>query len=434
MRNSLAAIALCATFISAADRLTLDQALSLALDSNRTYRISVLEARTAADAVSWGEAGFLPKVDAAASYTKSKSDTRQVRVGAAPEEKTGAESTSKLAGVTGTWTVFEGLSSLAAYKRLSATADIYGARSEQARQALAAAVILGYGVVVRERTVLAALDSTVSLSKERVRITQGKYGFGGVSKLELLQAQLDLNADLSARLRQSLALADAKRILNRLLARSDSTAFEAEDSIPLEAAPDVDGLRKKAAGSSPAVKQAALGMTLADAAYREYVGKLLPAVGLTLGYNYSLSESQAGFLRENEAQGLSYGVNVKMNLFDGFSLRDDWRAARRSQDRAGLALEEAKSGLASDLNEAEMAWRASLEMLGLESANVGLARENMAIAMERLRLGTIASLELRAAQEKFVAAETRLVSARLESKRAETELLRLAGALVPRSR
>ena len=48
MRNSLALLSLCAVAASGADRLTLEQALSLALDSNRTYRISVLEARTAA--------------------------------------------------------------------------------------------------------------------------------------------------------------------------------------------------------------------------------------------------------------------------------------------------------------------------------------------------------------------------------------------------
>ena len=415
--------------IPRAEVLTLDHALSIALDSNRTYRISVLEARSAADAVSWGEAGALPKVDATASYVKSVNDTRQVRVNAAPEVKNGAESTAKLAGLTGNWTVFEGLSSVAAHKRLSATGSIYDERRKAVRQGLAAQVIQVYGDVVRQRAILAAMDSTVALSQERVKITKGKYGFGGVSKLELLQAQLDLNADLSARLRQSLALADAKRGLNRLLARDEASAFESEDSIPLAPAPDMAALRNHAMEASPAIRQAELGRALASAAYREYVGKLFPAVGLSLGYNYSLSESQAGLVRENEAAGLSYGVNVRMNLFDGFSVRDDWLRARRSMAQADLGYDDAKAGMEGALAEADQSYRASLEVLALETANVGLARENMAIAMERLRLGTIASLELRAAQEKFVGAETRLVSARFESKRAETELLRLAGRL-----
>jgi outer membrane protein TolC len=426
--------ALLPTAAFAAPVLTLDQALSIALDSNRTYRAAVLDAQSAREAVSWGQAGALPKVDATASYTKSVNDTRQVRVGAAPEEKSGAESTTKLAGVAGTWTVFEGLSSLAAHKRLEATASLTDARREETRESIASQVILAYGDVVRQARVLAALDTALSLSQERVKITQGKYGFGGTSKLELLQAQLDLNADRSARLSQALALDASKRVLNRLLARDDTLSFVTEDSIPLAAAPDLEALRAQAVKNSPALRQAALGRALSDAAFREYVGKLMPAVGLTLGYNYNLAESQAGFLRSNESEGLSYGVNVKMNLFDGFTLNDDWHAARRSQAKADLQYRDARAALEAAFSGAAQAYRASLEVLNLESANVAVARENMAIATAQLRLGTIASLELRAAQEKYVAAETRLVAARFDSKRAETELLRLSGALAPASR
>jgi outer membrane protein len=413
----------------ATEKLSLADALRISLDSNRSYRASVLDARSAADAVSWGEAGLLPKVDASASYAKSINDTRQERIGTAAEVKSGAASTSKLAGVTGTWTVFDGFASLAAYKRLSATAAIADERREAARQDLAANVTLFYVDVVRQRTVLAALDSAVALSRERVKITQGKYGFGSVSKLELLQAQLDLNADLSARLKQALALDNARRNLNRMLARDDSAAFDVEDSISLSAPPPFGGLRSAALDGSPAVRQAALTQKLASAGYREYVGRLFPSVGLSLGYNYALTESEAGFIKSNEAYGPTYGINVKMNLFDGFTLGDDYRNAKRAMAKAGLQYDEAKSQVDASLSEAHAAYLASLEVLALETSNLSLARENVGIAMERLRLGTIASLELRAAQEKFVSAETRLVAARFESKRAETELLRLAGRL-----
>ena len=415
--------------LQAAEKLSLEQALGTALDSNRTYRASVLDARSAAESVSWGEAGILPKVDATASYTRSINDTRQERVGTAPEVKSGAASTSKAAGVMGTWTVFDGFASLAAYQRLSSTAALADERREQARQDLAAGVILFYVDVVRQRTVLAALDSAVALSRERVKITQGKYGFGSVSKLELLQSQLDLNEDLSARLKQALALDNAKRNLNRLLARDDAAPFEVEDSIALSAPPPFDGLRSAALEGAPSVRQAELTRKLASAGYREYVGRLFPQVGLSLGYNYGLTESEAGFIKSNEAYGPTYGINLKLNLFDGFTLGSDYRSAKRAVAKAGLQYDEAKAEVDASLAEADAAYRASLEVLALETSNLALARENVGIAMERLRLGTIASLELREAQEKFVSAETRLISARFESKRAETELLRLAGRL-----
>jgi outer membrane protein len=415
--------------VSAQPKLTLEQALALSLDSNRTYRVSVLEARSAREAVSWGRAGALPQVDASASYTETLNDTRQERINTPAESRNGAKSSNSSAGVTGTWTVFEGLSSLAAHDRLKSTADLANERREQTRQDIAAQVTLAYVGVVRERTVLAALDSSVALSRERVKLTQGKYGFGGASKLELLQSQLDLNEDLSGRLRQALVLGNAKRNLNLLLAREDTTSFDVEDSIALAEPPPFEGLRNAAIDGSPAIRQARLSQAVASAGLREYVGRLFPAVGLTLGYNYGLTESEVGLVRSNEALGLSYGVNVRMNLFDGFVLPADYRSARRSVARSRLLLDEVRDEVDASLSEAHASYRASLEILGLETSNLALARENMGIAMERLRLGTIAPLELREAQENFLSAETRLVSARFESKRAETELLRLAGRL-----
>jgi len=411
--------------------LSLDAALQEALVRNRVYRVSDIDARVAESQVSWGHAGALPKADVTASQVRSVNDTRQERVGSAAEVKTGAEATATAAGINGAWTVFEGLSSLAAHDRLASTAALAGERRTQVRQDVAAQVIVAYVDVVRQRTVLAAIDSAVALSRERVKITEGKYGFGSVSKLELLQAKLDLNEDLSNRLRQAATLAKTRLNLSRVLARDDSAAFEVEDSIPLAPTPAEEGLRKAALEQSPALRQAAQGRNLASAGFREYRGHLFPQLGLTLGYNYNLAESQSGFIASNEALGLSYGVNVKWNVFDGFVVPADYRAARAAERRADLVYEDARAQLETALAQAEEDHRASLEVLALEEANLGVARENVGIAMERMRLGTIASLELRASQEKFVDAETRLVTARFETKRAEVEMLRLAGRLVP---
>ncbi|MEO7424283.1 MAG: TolC family protein [Fibrobacteria bacterium] len=417
---------------SAAEVLTLDQALSLSLDSNRSYRISVLEAHAAEDAVSWGEAGLLPRLDATASYSKSVNDTRLTRPGNPEQSVNGAESSSKLAGINGTWTIFDGLAALAAHDRLASMAALAGERRELMRQNLASLVTLAYVDVVRQRTLLAALDSAVALSQERVKITKGKYGFGGVSKLEMLQAQLDLNQDLSARLKQAVTVATVKRNLNRLLAREDSLAYEVEDSIRLDPPQPYEALRAAALEGSPDIRQAEFNRRVAAAGLREYVGHLLPQVGVSLGYNYSLAEAQVGAVTSNEALGLTYGINVRLNLFDGFTLPSDYRNARRAVAKARLQSEETRDAVGAALSEAHAAHAASLEVLELEVANMAVARENVGIAMERLRLGTIASLELRAAQEAFISAETRLVSAKFESKRAETELLRLSGRLVPR--
>ena len=59
-----------------------------------------------------------------------------------------------------------------------------------------------------------------------------------------------------------------------------------------------------------------------------------------------------------------------------------------------------------------------------------LAKENVYIASERLRLGVTTYVELIITQKSLEDAYTRLIAARYDSKVAETELLRLKGDLV----
>lgn len=419
------------------ETLSLDDALRIALDSNRAYRIARLDERSAANNATWGKAGLLPKVDANAAWSRSINDTRQERVQggtATVETRDGAEGDAASAGVGAAWTVFEGFSSLAAHSRLQTQARLASLRREASRQDLTAEVILVYGNVVRQRRILLALDSVMAFSRERVRITQGKYGLGSISKLELLQSRLDLNADSSARLRQETTLGAAKRDLNRILSRPEAAAFEVSDSVPLAELPPFDALRASALEGNPGILQASEGRRLAGLGLREYAGQLFPKVGVSAGYNYNLTSSEAGFLRSNEQLGWTYGANIRFNLFDGGTVRGDLRNARLAVTRADLQYEEALARIETGLADAWAAYRTNLEVLALEASNLELARENASIALERLRLGTIVSLELRAAQEKYLEAETRLVSARFESKRTETDLLRLAGRLGPAAR
>jgi outer membrane protein len=58
-----------------------------------------------------------------------------------------------------------------------------------------------------------------------------------------------------------------------------------------------------------------------------------------------------------------------------------------------------------------------------------MAKENLEISMQRLRLGQTTSLELHQAQESYVGAQTRLVNFEYNLKVAETKLKQLLSEL-----
>ena len=72
----------------------------------------------------------------------------------------------------------------------------------------------------------------------------------------------------------------------------------------------------------------------------------------------------------------------------------------------------------------------SLDLINIERQNLGVAKENENIALDRYTLGNSTPLELREAQINAVAAESRLINAAFSTKLAEIELLRLSGRLI----
>jgi outer membrane protein TolC len=68
-------------------------------------------------------------------------------------------------------------------------------------------------------------------------------------------------------------------------------------------------------------------------------------------------------------------------------------------------------------------------LLSIELENSDLVRENLEIAMQRLRFGQTTALEVRQAQQSFEDSMTRLVNFKYNLKLAETRLRQLAGEL-----
>jgi outer membrane protein TolC len=157
---------------------------------------------------------------------------------------------------------------------------------------------------------------------------------------------------------------------------------------------------------------------------------LLPRVGLSVGYTLSQSESQAGFFKYNRNVGLTYGLSASLALFDGFNLHRRIGNARLALRQTEWALDETVNRLDAQVVRAFKRYETNLRISDLEQENLAAARESVAAAMERYRLGGLSALELRDAQVKLLEATDRLFSARYEAKVAETELLRMSGTLL----
>lgn len=103
-------------------------------------------------------------------------------------------------------------------------------------------------------------------------------------------------------------------------------------------------------------------------------------------------------------------------MFDGFNKNRRSQNAQIRLKNQQLQLEELKLRLRSEIQQVYEQYIDALSLIELEQENLQFTKQSLDIALERFRLGTINSVELREAQLSLLNAENRLIIAQIEAK------------------
>lgn len=410
--------------------LTLEEAVKIALSNNYSINIARNESKISENNSNIGNAGFLPSIDASGSYIKSTNDTKQEYFDGRTINRNGAQSTNLTAGVSLNWTIFDGLEMFANIDMLKELRNIGEDNFRAEVETNLAGVIETYYNLIREKQVLDVLQQTIIISKERVRIAESKKDVGSGSKFDLRQAQVDLNEDRSNLLKEELTYEQLKVSLNQLMGREVGSDFNVTDTIIVEKSLNIDELKNLTLEKNTTLRIAKKNLNLSEINLRIARAELFPKISLVGGYNYTNSESEAGFIKSNKNYSLSYGISASLNLFNGLNTRRKIENAAIGIENSQLNYDQVRTGIEADLLNTYKKYLNSLQLVQLEEENLKVAQESVGIALEKLKLGNITPLEFRETQRKLIDAKSRLVSAQYDAKTAETELLRISGQLI----
>jgi outer membrane protein TolC len=405
------------------DLLTLNEAVRRAAEDNFSVRMARNDARIAENDYSLGNAGFFPNLELRAQESRTS-------FGRVMENQAvfGAAHTVDVSMNLST-TLFDGGGQLATYRRLGSERELAMLEAARTTEAALADVIVAYYDLVRQQEQVEVQREAVSLSEERVRIASLRRDLGSASELEVRRAQVDLNADRAAQLRQEISLVDARADFHQLLGGDGSPTFSVEDTIRLDRTLLLDDLLAGAAAGNRTLERMRQARESAEFATAEERADWLPSIGLSAGYSFNDLTSQLG-LPAGRAPGLNYGVTASWNVFDGFNRSRRIENAQVRLQNSELALEEASTYVGTRIESAYQNYRRSLDLVDLEQENVALASFNVQVALEQFRVGTITSVELREVQSAFTSAELRFITAQFEAARAQVELQQLSGRLL----
>ena len=416
--------------LQAQSLLTEADAIQTGLENNFNIRLQRANVEIAANNNTLGNAGFLPQVSVNAGQNYSITDSKQEFLTGQVNDRSGAKADAFSAAAELSWTLFDGL-------QMFTRADILAALEEQSELELLLTVennifdILStyYSLVQLDRQ-KEVIQKTLAVDQERLQLAAQMLAIGAGSRLELLQAEVDRNADSALLLNIENEITQRKTSLNNLLGRSPEIQFTVSDSFAINPALSKAVLLEKMLTQNTSLRLSKRDVYLSELSLKAIKGRKAPNLDFNLGYTFNDQNSEAGFLKTSQTNGLTYGVRASMDLFDGLNLRRETQNAKIQLESSKLNLEALENEMKTTLHQQFESYKNKLQMLQMESHNVLAARENLIIATERYQLGDLSGIEFREAQRNFVSAESRLLNSRLQVKLSETSLLQLSGELV----
>ena len=411
--------------------LDLEKALQLGLENNLQVKIGVenrnlreLDKKIAAGSL------FMPTLNANYLRSFATEDVTQTFVSDPknPREIDAAKSKNKAYSFVGIYGFRP--ESLLTMRRLGMLEEISDLDAKIIVENTVAGISTAYYRLILELQRLKVLQQTLFLSKARLDISQAQYELGGAGKRDFLAAQVDYNGDSSLLMTQYQVIQNARVNLNELLAADPDTNFLIQDStITIGDRLTLETLYESAFLENKLLLVNQRNNNEAFLRIKELQASRLPGINLNSSFNNSVFNSDAGFLIQNERQGLNYGGSITFNLFSGLTLNRRIQSAKVNQRIQDYSLEQYEIQLKSDIQRAYNTYDNNLGLLSIEQTNYQVAKENSEIALERFRLGIASYLEFRDAQVNLLSAENRLITSIFQIKQQEIELLRLSGKI-----
>lgn len=415
--------------VKAQNVLTLDNAMNIALKNN----FDILVARNDADIArinnTRGNAGMLPTINVNGSGGYNLTNIYQKNSSGTISKYPSQSSTSVAANAELSWTLYDGGKMFVTKSKLNEIQAVGELQFQTKVLEITYNVIAAYYDIVRQKQQLKSINEAINYNKERVTIAQTGFNEGSLQKTDLLQAKIDLNIEMENAINQQYTISKAKKTLNNILGQDSTANFEVSDSIPLLYSPDRNELFQKLNSSNTSILSFKKQIDIAQLALKENQKAYSPKLNFRGGYYLSQTLNTEGNTLTNRSFGPQVGGTLTIPLYNAGETKRKILVAKKELQSTEYDLENVRLQMNTELQNTLTDFENQQRLLQIEKENNQLAKENIEISFQRLRLGQTTSLEVHQAQESYVQSSTRLIEFQYNLKIAETKLKQLISAL-----
>jgi len=408
---------------------TMDQAVSLALEHSRKIKAAAADERAMRSMQREATSGFFPQASAN-GYLVNQNMTPNIYTSAGDTMArnylfAGTNRTQDL-NLSVMWPLFSGGRTYYGYKAARSRAEAAVLMREGTELDVAMQARLDYIAVVREQENARVTGELLKQTEERLRVSREELEAGRVARFNVLRDEAELaNAiqlDTAARSQAALALIALKTTLGVDLA----SAIMASEPLQYVAGPVSveDGIRE-AMARHPEVRSSEKRAEAAQSDVRSAYGRYLPELSATWMYDWQRMRNRGEMTETPE--GYSAGLVLTIPLFDGFMRENAIRTARARQDQAKEQTVLARQQIAKAVNQAALILQAAEQIVEASRKGLVQAEEQFRIVRERYASGRGIQVEVLDAQTALTRARFNVVAALADHQTARAMWLQATG-------
>lgn len=402
------------------------------LENNFSLKIAKTYEQISGNNYTLGNAGYLPSITTVNRFGGNLNNTNQTLSDNSKTSTSGIHNNSGAANVNLDLTIFKGFQVQTTYQKLNELKKTGELNTQMNMEDVVSKIIAEYYLHVQQLNLSKNLAYAVSLSRERVRIDEQRYLLGSSSKLELLQSMVYLNADSSRYAKHTENVLASQVRLKKMMALEnlEENITLKDTAILIDTSLIYDILLDLTLRQNTGILLAEKDQIISELDYKIIAGRAYPYLNLSSGYTYSYNRYETGSLKNQQVNGMNYGLTLGMDLYDGSERRREKLNAKIAIENQKYQYLEVEQEVKADLVTIYYAYENNLKLIKLEEQNLEVARENLGIALERYKLGDLSGLDLREVQKSLLDAEERLITVQYQTKLAEISLLLISGQIM----
>ena len=421
--------------------LTKEEAIEQALEQNFNILVARNDVKIASNNKNILNTGYLPSLTGLSGANYNRDDSTIEFPGQVDEDGNPrpdltidkAESQRYNAGLNLDYTLFDGLGRLYNYRILK---EQYNLSELQARQTIELTIVelmSVYYEIARLTENENVQQEALEISKDRIKRLQYAFEYGQATKLDILNAEVDLTNDSINLLNTQQLLNNAKRDLNVVLNRDLTHVFEVDTTVRFLPELEIDVILESASENNVTVLQTESNLAINDYDIKVSKSGYLPRIGLLGSYGWNLNQSAASAFFpgvNNETFSLGAGASLTWNLFDGGTTITRVKNSKIAYKNQELLKNQVLLEVDRDILNALETYENRLEIFKIQEQAVITNESNFARSREQFQLGRITSIQFRQAQIDLLNARTVKNLAKYDAKLAEIQLLQLAGQIL----